>query len=294
MEKEGIEDYGVVKVASDLFYIRTLIVNVCFAGKPKENHWEKPDWVLIDAGLAGTAGKIKDAAGVLYGKENPPKAVILTHAHFDHIGTLEELLKGWQVPVFAHPQEIPYLTGKESYPPPDPSVSDGLMAKISPLYPRDPVDIGQSIQTLPEDGSVPFMPGWRWIAAPGHTPGQVVLFRDIDGVLIAGDAFTTVKQESALAVMTQKEEVHAPPGYFTMNWEEAGKSIRRVAQLNPQVVITGHGKPMSGEELKTELRELSEDFERDSIPEHGKYVEHPVPMEASYAQTREGDEGKYL
>ncbi len=214
----------------------------------------------------------------MYGKDNPPKAIILTHGHFDHIGAVEELADDWQMTVYVHPEELPYLTGAKSYPPPDPSVSEGLMAKISPIYPRDPVNLGERVKPLPEDGSVPFLPGWRWIAAFGHTPGQVVFFREADRVLIAGDAFTTVKQESALAVMTQKEEIHGPPAYFTINWEEAGKSIKHLAELNPNIVITGHGKPISGMELEDQLNELSRDFATDFVPSQGRYVEHPVPM----------------
>lgn len=278
-----IEKGDVHQIATDLFYIRTLIVNVCFVGKPQEREGEQPEWVLVDAGLANTASQIKDAAMVLYGKNNQPKAIILTHGHFDHIGALEELLKEWPVPVYAHPAELPYLTGVQSYPSPDPTVSEGLMAKLSPLYPRESINLGQKVQPLLGNGKVPFLPGWRWIETPGHTPGQVALFREADRALIAGDTFTTVKQESALAVMTQKEEVHGPPAYFTLNWEEAGKSIQRLVELNPSVVITGHGKPMSGAELQQQLGRLSRDFETDSIPEQGRYIEHPVPMGQSTA-----------
>ena len=70
-----------------------------------------------------------------------PQAIILTHGHFDHTGAVEELLKNWDVPVYAHPREMPYLTGQIKYPPPDPGVGGGLMSFISPLYPRGPVDI---------------------------------------------------------------------------------------------------------------------------------------------------------
>lgn len=290
MENETIQKKGIHQVATDLFYIRALIVNVCFVGKQRNKDEERPHWVLIDAGLANTASHIRDAAAELYDKGNSPEAIILTHGHFDHIGAVEELVKEWQAPVYAHPAELPYLTGAKRYPPPDPSVSEGIMAKISPLYPRDPVDLGEQVKPLPSDGSIPFMRGWRWIAAPGHTPGQVALFREADRILIAGDAFTTVKQESALAVMAQKEEIHGPPAYFTINWEEAGKSIKRLVELDPSIVITGHGKPMNGMELARQLGRLSRDFETDSIPEQGRYVEHPIPV----AQKTIEDKPDYL
>ena len=61
------------------------------------------------------------------------------------------------------------------------------MARLSSLYPRGPIDLGQRVRSLPSDGSVPGMPGWRWIFTPGHTAGHVSLWRDEDALLLAGD-----------------------------------------------------------------------------------------------------------
>src|SRR5919107_1012291 len=60
-----------------------------------------------------------------------PAAVVLTHGHFDHVGSLEALLEAWDVPIYAHPLERPYLTGVSPYPPPDPLVGGGMMAFAS-------------------------------------------------------------------------------------------------------------------------------------------------------------------
>src|SRR5699024_6314002 len=114
-----------------------------------------------------------------------------------------ELLEVWQVPVYAHELELPFLTGEKSYPEPDSTVEGGLLAKISPMYPNDPINIGSAVQALPENEEVPGLKGWRWIHTPGHSPGQVSLFRESDGVLIAGDAFITVRQDSFYNVLLQ-------------------------------------------------------------------------------------------
>jgi glyoxylase-like metal-dependent hydrolase (beta-lactamase superfamily II) len=151
-------------------------------------------------------------------------------------------------------------------------VGKGVMALMSFAYPEKAIDLGDRVRRLPEDGSVPGLPDWRWIHAPGHTAGQVALFRADDRALIAGDAFVTVQQESLYKVATQKEEVHGPPAYFTPDWAAARRSVAALAALEPAVAATGHGTPMAGEELRSGLRTLVANFDEVAVPDHGRYV----------------------
>jgi len=250
-------------VARDLAYLRVGLVNVYLYGRPGA---PSGSWVLIDAGLPGSASRIVRAAEEWIGPWARPAAIVLTHGHFDHVGTLRTLADRWDVPVYAHPQELPYLTGQMAYPPPDPSVGGGALAALSRFYPRGPIDISDRIQVLPEDGSVPGMPGWRWIHTPGHTPGHVSLFRDQDRTLIVGDAFVTTKQESATAVMAQRPELHGPPAYFTQDWVAARRSVETLANLAPLRVAAGHGRPLHGTEMLADLQELARNFDRLAVP----------------------------
>lgn len=247
------------EITEDLGYATLLMVNVCFFGKSSKH---TNDWVLIDCGLPDSAQIIQEIAENRFGKNAKPKSIILTHGHFDHVGSIIELLKKWDVPVYAHELELPYLTGQKDYPSGNPSVDNGIMAKLSPLYPNEAIDLGKYIKPLPSDQSVPGMIGWRWIHTPGHTPGHISLFRDNDHTLIVGDAFTTVRQESAMAVLTQKKEINGPPSYFTFDWKSAWESVKNLKSLDPYVAITGHGKPMWGEELNQQLDELSINLEQ--------------------------------
>ena len=147
---------------------------------------------------------------------------------------------------------------------------------MSRTFPRGPIDLGARVHTLPADGAVPAMPGWRWIHTPGHAPGHVSLFRDDDRTLIAGDAFVTTKQESLYSALTQRREVNGPPAYFTQNWDDARDSLQRLVALRPAVAATGHGVPMRGDQMLQDLERLARDFDEVARPSHGRYVRQPA------------------
>lgn len=258
-------------VAPGVWGIKDKFVNVYLVHNPGDN-----SWVLVDAGLNTTASKIKRVAEHLFWPEHAPRAIILTHAHFDHVGSLRSLAEEWDVDIYAHSLEEPYLTGVSSYPPPDPSVGGGMMSYMSCLYPKGPIDVSDRLKILPPDGAIPFMKGWTYIHTPGHAPGHISLYRSSDGVLLAGDAFVTTCQESMLAVMTQKKILSGPPKYFTYNWTSAESSVKKLADLDIQVAATGHGKPMDGTELVRELSNLVKNFRDVAVPSHGRYVNDPA------------------
>jgi glyoxylase-like metal-dependent hydrolase (beta-lactamase superfamily II) len=265
-------------VTSDLAVLRVGFVNLSLYGRPGA---PSGSWVLIDAGLPGSASRITGAATQWIGPWAQPAAIVLTHGHFDHVGALRSLAELWDVPVYAHHLELPYLTGRSSYPPSDPTVGGGAMAALSRFYPRGPIDLGSRVRALPDDGSVPGMPGWRWIHTPGHTPGHVAFFREDDRTLIAGDAFATTKQESALAALTQIPKIQGPPAYSTSDWGAARRSVELLAALEPERVVTGHGPPLSGEAMRRGLHWLAREFDRMVVPPRGRYVHHPAIADAS-------------
>ena len=265
----GADEDGVMVVLPDLAYRRLGIVNVVLAGAPGG------PWTLIDAGLPGTQHLIEHAAQTRFSGRKP-EAIVMTHGHFDHVGVLESLAAQWDVPVYAHAEERPYLDGSAAYPPPDPTVGGGLMSRLSPLYPRSPVNVGDRLRVLPPDGSLPAMPGWRWLHTPGHSVGHISLWREADRALIAGDAFITTAQESAYAAATQAPELHGPPMYFTHDWQAARDSVRRLAALSPELAVTGHGRAMHGAPLRQGLESLAARFDEVAVPRDGTYVRHPA------------------
>ncbi|MDZ5474489.1 MBL fold metallo-hydrolase [Bacillus sp. 31A1R] len=256
-----------IAVMPDIYSYTIQIVNIALVGNP-----ESGEFVLVDAGMPGSADEIISLTESRFGSDSRPKAIVLTHGHFDHVGAIIELVEHWNVPVYAHELELPFLTGKSSYPEPDPTVEGGMVAKMSPMFPNEPVNLGSHVQSFPKDGSIPGMPGWRFIHTPGHSPGHVSFYRESDGALIAGDAFVTVKQEYLYKVLTQEQEISGPPRYLTTDWKAAKQSVQELQKLNPSIAVTGHGLPMTGELLRDNLQKLVNNFEEIAVPDYGKYI----------------------
>lgn len=260
-----------MEVLPDLYSHTIQIVNIMLVGNPTSG-----DFVLVDAGMPGSSEEIISVVEERFGEGRKPKAIILTHGHFDHVGAIIELVEKWKVPVYAHELEIPFLTGQMSYPEPDATVEGGMVAKMSPLFPNEPIDLGSHVKPLPTDGSVPFLTGFKWIHTPGHSPGHVSFFRDSDRALIVGDAFVTVKQEYLYKVLTQELEISGPPRYLTTDWKAAKESVMKLKDLNSAVAVTGHGLPLTGELLTESLDKLVREFDTIAVPDYGKYVDGEI------------------
>jgi glyoxylase-like metal-dependent hydrolase (beta-lactamase superfamily II) len=261
-------------LAPDVLGIRTIMVNYFFVRVGLR------DWVLIDAGLPFSGRRLMREAARRFGPTRAPLAIILTHGHFDHVGSLRRLQRRWpNVPIYAHPYELPYLQRERAYAPPDPTVGGGIIPFSSVLYPRRVGPFGPMVAALPADGSVPALPGWRWLPTPGHSPGHISLWRERDRLLIAGDAVTTTRQESLIAIVRQTLQIRPPPAYFTPDWSSAYESLQEIRALRPAIVGSGHGQPANGDFFREGLDELLNGFSEYGLPRHGRYL--PVAWQAA-------------
>lgn len=219
-------------------------------------------WTLIDSGIPYSARYIRNWGERTFGE--PASAIVLTHGHFDHVSGAADLAQAWSIPIYAHPLEFPYLTGKKEYPAPQTGAGGGLMSVLAPLYPRGPVDLSRWLRPLPTGPGAEElgpMAGWEIVATPGHTPGHISLFRSSDMTLLVGDAFCTTKPESFFAAaLAQNPELHGPPAYFTADPEQAARSIRLLASLHPRVIAPGHGRPLAGVPLEEKLPLLASEY----------------------------------
>lgn len=246
------------EVVSDVLLLDFGVVNAFLIGDPLT---DKKDFILVDTGIENSYDFIIESAERRFGKGTKPNAIVLTHGHFDHVGSLKKLLEKWDVPIYVHQLELPYVTGQKDYSVANSDVGSEKVEEMSQPSPYTSMDISQRFYVLPDDGKVPGLPGWRWIHTPGHTKGHISLFRELDKVLIAGDALTT-RQESLIEVLTQKVQMSGPPANMTEDWSLAKESLIKLQALDPHVIAPSHGKPIRGREAKESLNHLIKIFDK--------------------------------
>ena len=224
--------------------------------------------VLVDSGVRQALPLLKHALKSL---EKPLVAVVLTHGHLDHAGCAGEIAREWKIPVYAHVLEAPFLTGKDWYPPADPTVG-GAMAVVSRALPAKNFDISDVLELFPENGRLEILPGWQILETPGHSPGHVSLWHEDDRVLLAGDALATADFDSFSGLATLHPQKFGRGGSpFTIDWDATRESVGKLADSEPVVVAAGHGIPLEGGDVPQKLREFFHDF---APPVHGRYVGH--------------------
>ena len=241
-------------------------------------------WVLIDAASANCGQLIRKTAESLFGANTRPASILLTHDHPDHAGSALELARMWGCPVYVHPDELPLvavgdLSTVEKYANP---LDRWIILPLLRAMPRRWVESMLSKASLKDvaqgfdpGAAVPSLPGWECIPTPGHTPGHVAFFRTSDRVLITGDAIVTVDLNSFWGFLLwclriNKQRVSGPPWYSTWNKRAAKESVAALAGLEPHVLASGHGVPMTGDGTERELSAFADHF---SGPAPSKHTE---------------------
>ncbi len=186
---------------------------------------------LVDTALAA-ARIIREAARQL---GEPIRRVVLTHAHLDHVGSLDEVKK--LVP------DIRILAGsRESqiFEEAARGVKPGRMT-LRPAEPQSPVKGSfKKLKNLPETllNEGDSIGSLRVVNSPGHTPGHISLFDGRDGSLYAGDALTTMKQ---LRLPFDPPWYFPLPKWATWHNETALASAERFSNFDLARILPGHG-----------------------------------------------------
>ena len=179
--------------------------------------------VLIDAGTRlHRRGILKSLAGV------DVKMVAITHCHPDHQGAAAAVCEQFHCPLACHEADRPAMEGAEPMSP-----STRPIRWSSRFFSGPPHRVDRNLKGDDE------VAGLRVIEAPGHTRGHVMFFRERDGVVIAGDVAVNMN------LLTLRPGLHEPPSFFCVDSQQNRQSIRKLAELNPRLVLFGHGPPLT-------------------------------------------------
>jgi len=231
-------------------------------------------WVLIDAASANCGRLIQKTAESLFGVKARPASILLTHNHPDHAGSVLELLQYWDCLVYVHPDELPYsaITDLFTVKKYDNPLDRWIILPLFHLMPRQKVESMLSksslkgvVQGFDPEVSVPGLPDWKCIPTPSHTPGHVAFFRPSDRLLVSGDAVVTVDLNSLWGILLwclriNKQKVSKPPGYSTWNKRSSQESVAVLASLKPRMLASGHGVPMTGNSVSSDLTILADNL----------------------------------
>ena len=207
-----------IQEAKNLFRLTRFGMVNCFLVK------EDDGLTLVDTGLAGSALSIRGAANSL---GSAIRRIVLTHAHVDHVGSVDALLRELPASEFLIGQrESRLLTG-------DFILDAGENGKKLLGFPGVKSRPSRCLNDGDRVGSL------QTISSPGHTPGHMAYLDIRDGSLLAGDAFTTQIAVVAAGVL----KLYFPfPRIFSWNRELAAESARKLRNVKPTRLAVGHGK----------------------------------------------------
>lgn len=178
--------------------------------------------VLIDAGRTWDKRRI---LGELEGRD--VSLLALTHVHPDHQGAAKAVCEARGIPLACHADDVDAMEGRR--PIQEAATGNPVNRFVRALWEGPPHEVDRVLQ----DGDE--VAGFRVVHTPGHARGHVMFFRESDRVAICGDVIRNMSYATGLPGIKE------PPGIFTYDPAENRRSIRKLAELNPSLILPGHG-----------------------------------------------------
>jgi hydroxyacylglutathione hydrolase len=191
--------------------------------------------VLIDAGRRWDERRIRKQTA-----DRELSAIALTHVHPDHQGAAKPICEERGIPLACHVDDVEAMEGRR----PVQEAHRGKLVNrlIHRFWEGPPYKVERPFAEGDEIG------GFRVIHAPGHARGEVIFWRESDRVAICGDVVRNMSYLTTLAGLRE------PPEIFTYDVAENRRSIRKLADLRPEITLPGHGPEIRGH---TEIEDLA-------------------------------------
>jgi glyoxylase-like metal-dependent hydrolase (beta-lactamase superfamily II) len=151
----------------------------------------------------------------------------LTHAHPDHQGVAKDVCEARGIPLACHADDVEAMEGRRAMQ--EAAAAHPVNRAIKRIWQGPP----HRVERVLNEGDE--VAGFRVVHAPGHARGEVIFFRDSDRVAICGDVIRNMSYATALPGIKE------PPAIFTYDPAENRRSIGKLADLNPSLILPGHG-----------------------------------------------------
>jgi glyoxylase-like metal-dependent hydrolase (beta-lactamase superfamily II) len=214
----------------------------------------KDGWAIVDTGMGNPDARVAFAAGLQRAglDIHDLRAIVLTHHHPDHVGLSGELFEQSRAPVYMHPidAEAIQILWNNSLPQRFGRVSQFFLqhglpptqlwyTHVEPQQARTIINVPPPAAVTPvEDGEMLELVGevYRVIWVPGHSDGQIVLFRERDGLFLAAD-HVLPRITPNVGLYSEKDRPNPLGDYL--------ESLAKVAALPASLVLPGHGEPFT-------------------------------------------------
>ncbi|OLT53017.1 MBL fold metallo-hydrolase [Cellulosimicrobium sp. CUA-896] len=200
--------------------------------------------LVVDAGLPAMWPDLGHALRTLGRTPDDLAGVVLTHAHFDHLGFLARARRTLGVPAWLHPGDAHIAAHPYRY------AHENLRAVYPVRYPKAVRILGamtaagalrvpgvRDLRPLPDDGELDLPGAPRVVATPGHTDGHCALHLPDRDVLLTGDALVT------LDPYTARTGPQIVAGAATADSARALRSLDALAATGATTLLPGHGEP---------------------------------------------------